>query len=116
MRSTETASNGKMAVDSNVFGEIQLILAEKRTALAAMRTGIAVFALPLSVLSALIATSKYYDFSHVLHFLLPLLVLNACLIVLGSYLIIHSISRIHHYDGLIKVLKKEHRALAQFIS
>lgn len=110
------APDSKMAVDSSVFGEIQLILAEKRTALAAMRTGIAVFALPLSVLSALIATSQYYNIWHVLHFLLPLLVLNAGLIVLGCYLVIHSISRIRHYDGLIKALKKEHSAIAEFVS
>ena len=45
--------------DNLIFGEIQVLLAEKRTALAALRTGIAVFALPLSVLSALIATSRY---------------------------------------------------------
>ena len=30
-----------------IFGEIQVLLAEKRTALASLRTGIAVFALPL---------------------------------------------------------------------
>ena len=47
-----------------LINEIQLILAEKRTSLAAMRTGIAVFVLPLSVLSVLVATSKYYDFIH----------------------------------------------------
>jgi len=104
-----------MAVDSNVFGEIQLILAEKRTALSFLRTGIALFALPLSVLSALIATSKYYDVVRVLHFLLPLLLLNLGLVVLGCYLVIHSISRIRHYDQLIKQLKKENSAIAQFI-
>jgi len=58
-------------IDSAVFGEIQLLLAEKRTALSSMRTGIAVFALPLSVLSVLVATSKYYDVLRVLHFLVP---------------------------------------------
>jgi uncharacterized membrane protein YidH (DUF202 family) len=92
-----------------------LILAEKRTALSFLRTGIALFALPLSVLSALIATSKYYDVARVWHFLLPLLVLNLGLIVLGCYLVIHSISRIRHYDRLIRQLKKEHSAIAQFI-
>jgi hypothetical protein len=40
-----------------VINEVQLILAKKRTSLAAMRTGIAVFALPLSAVSVLIATS-----------------------------------------------------------
>ena len=43
------------------INKVQLILAEKRTPLAVMRTGIAVFVLPLSVLSALVATSKFYD-------------------------------------------------------
>src|SRR2546429_9048850 len=94
-------TDGLPKLDNVIFGEIQLILAEKRTALASMRTGIAVFALPLSVLSALIATSKYYDIWHVLHFLLPLLVLNVALIVLGCYLVLHSISRLRHYDRLI---------------
>src|SRR5436190_20338458 len=50
-------TNGLPKLDNVIFGEIQLLLAEKRTALASLRTGIAVFALPLSVLSALIATS-----------------------------------------------------------
>src|SRR2546426_11198932 len=88
-----------------VMNEVQLILAEKRTALSAMRTGIAIFALPLSVLSVLVATSKYYQPVNVLQFLLPLLALCAGLVALGCYLIIHSILRIRHYDHLIKELK-----------
>jgi hypothetical protein len=75
----------KEGIDSAVFSEIQLILAEKRTALSSLRTGIAIFALPLSVLSVLVATSKYYEVVKVLHFLLPLLVLNAALVALGAY-------------------------------
>src|SRR5215467_8055762 len=106
---------GLPTANNVIFGEIQVLLAEKRTALASLRTGIAVFALPLSVLSALIATSKYYDITRVLHFLLPLLVLNLGLVVLGGYLVIHSMSRMRHYDRLIRQLKKEHSAIAQFI-
>src|SRR5437667_7907352 len=102
-------------IDSVIFGEIQLILAEKRTALSSLRTGIAIFALPLSVLSVLVATSKYYDPARVLHFLLPLLALNAALVVLGCYLIVHSILRIRHYERLIKELKREHSAIAPFL-
>jgi hypothetical protein len=37
-----------------------VLLAEKRPALASLRTGIAVFALPLSVLSVLIATVGFH--------------------------------------------------------
>ena len=42
------------------IGRIQLLLAEKRTALSAVRTGIAVFTLPLSVTTVLVTTSRYY--------------------------------------------------------
>ena len=56
---------------SNAINDIQLLFTEKRTSLALMRTGIAVLALPLSVLSLLIATSKYYEAVDVLTFLIP---------------------------------------------
>ena len=105
----------KEGIDNIIFGEIQLLLAEKRTSLSSMRAGIAVFALPLSVLSFLVATSKYYQPVRVLEFLVPLLALNAALVGLGSYLIVHSILRIRHYDKLIKQLKRQHSAIAEFV-
>ena len=101
--------------DAVIINEIQLILAEKRTALAAMRTGITVFVLPLSVLSVLIATSRYYDVVHVKSLLVPLLILNAALVVLGSYLIIRAIIRIHRYDSLVNKIKLKHSSIAEFI-
>lgn len=102
-------------IDSVVFGEIQLVLAEKRTALSGLRTGIAIFALPLSVLSVLVATSQYYEALRVLHFLVPLLALSLGLIGLGSYLIIHGVLRIRRFDQQIKRLKQQHSALAEFL-
>jgi len=78
-------------IDSIVINEVQLVLAEKRTSLAVMRTGIAVLVLPLSVMSVLIATSKYYDILHVLHLLIPLAAISLVLIFFGAYLIISSI-------------------------
>ncbi len=58
-------------LDNLILGEIQVLLSEKRTALASLRTGIAVFALPLSVLSVLIATSRYYNMGAVMPLLVP---------------------------------------------
>ena len=101
--------------DTVVLGEIQVVLSEKRTALSSLRTGIAVFALPLSVLSILIATSHYYSFDKVMPLLVPLLVLNLALVVLGAWLIGHSIRRIHHYDRVIRTLTKKYRSLAEFV-
>lgn len=106
----------KSSEDSSMaINEVQLVLAEKRTALSALRTGISVFVLPLSVLSLLVATSRYYEIPQVLHFLLPLLILCALLVFLGSYLIVRSIVRIHRYDRLIRKIKQKHSAIAEFI-
>jgi hypothetical protein len=106
---------GTAELDAVILGEAQLILSEKRTAMSALRTGIAVFALPLSVLSVLIATSRLYDVLNVLHLLVPLAILNLALIVLAAYLILHSIQRIRHYDRLINDLKRKHSRLAELV-
>ena len=102
-------------LDNLILGEIQVLLAEKRTALSSLRTGIAVFALPLSVLSVLIATSRYYNFGKVMPLLVPLLILNLGLVVLGSWLIHHSIRRIHRYEHHIRELTQKYRSIAEFI-
>jgi len=98
-----------------IINEVQLLLAEKRTSLSTMRTGIAVFVLPLSVLSVLIATSKYYDVLQVMHLIIPLLVICGILILLGSYLIIRAMIRMRHHDSLILQLKRKHRWIAEYV-
>jgi uncharacterized membrane protein YidH (DUF202 family) len=98
-----------------VMDEIQLILAEKRTLLFVMRTGIAILALPLSVMSVLVATSRLYDALSVLHFLIPLGILNLALVGLSVYLIIRSIIRIHFYDKLLYKIKLKKSELADLI-
>ena len=108
-------SANKCKTESIAINEVQMILAEKRTSLAVMRTGIAVLALPLSVMSLLIATSKYYDVMNVIHFLVPLGILNFALIFFGTYLIIRSIIRMRHYDRHIKDIKQKHSIIGKFI-
>ena len=108
-------TDGLPTPDNMIFGEIQVLLAEKRTALASLRTGIAVFVLPLSVLSALIATSRYYSFEKVMPLLLPLLLLNLGLVVLGTWLVFRSIHRIHHYERRIRELSQKYRSIGDFI-
>lgn len=98
-----------------VFNEVQLLLAEKRTALATLRTGIAVFALPMSVLGLLITTSKYYEVSEVMAFLAPLLILCALLTALGGYLVVRSLLRLRHYDRIIACLKQSYPVLKHLL-
>lgn len=93
--------------ESRIINEIQLILAEKRTSLATMRTGIAVFVLPLSVLSILVATSGHYDFNRMLPLLIPIFVLCGGLVVLGVYLVHRAVLKIRKFDRMVTNLKQQ---------
>ena len=67
------------------------------------------------MLSALIATSRYYSMEKVMPLLLPLMLLNLGLVVLGCWLVFRSIRRIHQYEARIKELSEKYRSIAQFI-
>jgi len=95
--------------------EMELLLSEKRTALSLLRTGIAVFALPLSVLSLLVATSHSYQYHEAAPVLLPLLALSAALILLGCYLVARAVLAVHRCDHHVADLKNRSRELAALI-
>jgi uncharacterized membrane protein YidH (DUF202 family) len=109
------ADNKFKPSDATIVNEIQVLLAEKRTMLSFMRTGIAVFALPLSVLSILIATSKYYTVVQVMPLLIPVLIICIGLILLGSYLVIRSIRKLRHYDRHINAIKRKYNWVADLL-
>jgi uncharacterized membrane protein YidH (DUF202 family) len=110
----QTGSDQKEGIGV-IINEVQLLLAEKRTSLAAMRTGIAILALPLSVLSLLIATSKYYDIAEVIWLLAPVLALCLFLALVGTYVIVRALIRIHRYDRLISSIKQQYSQIARFL-
>jgi len=82
------------------------LLAEKRTSLAVLRTAIALFTLPLSVLTILTATSRYYNPLESLHLFLPLLFICFMLIIIGIYLIFRSFRKIKKIDFKIEKIKR----------
>lgn len=98
-----------------LLDEIQVILAEKRTSLSIMRTGIAVITLPLSVLTILVVTSKYYRIFEILTLFIPLVVLCVGLTVWGVYLIVKASKSIRHYDAMIRKLKLEDSRLKEIV-
>jgi len=65
------------------INKVQLLLSEKRTALSVMCTGIAVLALPLSIFSALIATSRWYNVMEVWPLLMLVVGINLGLAIFG---------------------------------
>lgn len=97
------------------INQVQLLLSEKRTALSVMRTGIAVLALPLSIFSALIATSKWYNMVEVWPLLMLVVGINLGLAVFGVYLIARSMQRMRQYDRLIADIKHSHDSLRRLI-
>ncbi|MEW6667708.1 MAG: DUF202 domain-containing protein [Thermodesulfobacteriota bacterium] len=101
--------------DGTIIGEIQLVLAEKRTSLAILRTGIAVLVVPLSVMSFLVVTSKSYVISHVWHILAVLILLCLGMVALACYLIVRSIRKLRKEDRLIQDIKRKHSRIAEFI-
>lgn len=92
---------------SYIYNSVNLLLAEKRTSLAVLRTAIAIFTLPLSVFTVLIATSRYYEISTSLHFIIPLLIICIVLISLGVYLIFRSFRRLKDIDYKIQEIKSK---------
>jgi Na+/melibiose symporter-like transporter len=105
----------KIVSDAFIINEVQLILAEKRTSLSSVRTGIAVSALPLTVLSFLLVTSKYYEIQHAISLFVTVIVISSALAILGTYLIVRAMIKIHHYDQMIKKLKLKHSVLSDLV-
>ena len=97
------------------INQVQLLLSEKRTSLAVMRTGIAILALPLSVFSVLIATSDWYNHAEVWPLLALVTLINLLLIAFAVYLIVRSLRRMRRYDQLITGIKQEHESLKKLI-
>jgi len=86
------------------YSQAQLLLAEKRTSLAVLRTGIMIFALPMTILTALIALSDSYDVRATLWLWLPIVIVSSGLFALAVYLIIKAVINISRVDRIIKKL------------
>ena len=109
----------KKWIDDNFAAEVekvQLLLSEKRTALSLLRTGIAIFALPLSVVSVLIATSHFYVTSKVLPLLIPVLTISAILGILGTVMVFLAIIKYRALDRKIMQVKAAHQELKELIT
>ncbi len=100
---------------SLVIAKVELLLSEKMAMLSTLRTGIAVFTLPFSVLTILIATSSFYEIQEVGWLLAMVYTLCAALASVGSYLVFRSIKRIHILDHKIEQIKKHHKFMDQLM-
>jgi hypothetical protein len=98
--------------DNLLVDELLVILQEKRTALAMIRIGIAILMVQMTILSFLIATSKFYVWLEVLHLLALFILLNILLLGLAGYFIFGSVILIHQLDRQLLRYKKSHSRIA----
>ena len=100
---------------NQIYNAVTLLLAEKRTSLSVLRTAIALFTVPTSVFTILIATSRYYEIGANLHVAIPLFLLCFFLIFFGIYLVIRSLRRLHDIDRKIQEIKEKEECIREII-
>ncbi|MCB2192883.1 MAG: hypothetical protein KQI62_15030 [Deltaproteobacteria bacterium] len=98
------SEDGIQEPESLVINEAQFLLADKRTQLATVRTGLALLAVPMSIVSVLVVTSRHYHFWDNFWYLLPLLFLCVCLLVLGFHLVLRGAVRLHRIEKALRHL------------
>lgn len=99
----------------HIINEMQLILSEKRTSLSVLRTGITVLLFPMSVLTVLLATSRYYDITRQLKFAIPLAIMCLGAFALGLYLILKASRQIRKCDHAASMLLKHSEYLRDLL-
>lgn len=92
--------------DTLIVDAIQSFLQEKRTALKAIRTGIAVILAQISAVGFLAAAFRNHAFIQTMHWMDVLVVLAAILLGTTVYLVVYPIIRIHHLNRKISEFKQ----------
>ncbi len=106
---------GSKAPESVLMNRIQVELAQKRTSLSVLRTGVVLLTLPMSIVAFLAATSKFYDPMNNLLFLIPLFILNTVLVTMGFTLIFRAWKRIKFQDNVIQGIKSQAKDQGYFV-
>ncbi len=101
--------------ESTLMNRMQVILAEKRTSLSVLRTGLGLVTLPMTIVAFLITTSSLWDFTSNLIYLIPLFTINTLLAALGLILILRAWKRIRNFDLAIEIIKLHSKTLGHFV-
>ena len=101
--------------DNLIIDELLVLLQEKRTALAMIRTGIAILISQITIIGILIATSKLYAWIEVLHLMFFFILLNFIALGIACYFIFGSLKELQKLDRQVLIYKKNHSTLASFL-
>jgi len=97
--------------DALIVEEIQSFLQEKRTALKAIRMGIAVILAQISVVGFLVTAFRHHAFIQAMHWMDILVVLGVILLGTAIYLFAYPLIRIHRLNRKILEFKRRHSSM-----
>ena len=98
-----------------LLAEIQVLLAEKRTYFALLRTSIAIATVPFSAIVFLVATAEYHNIFNYPWISSVIVVLLLLVSANGLKLNFQSRSKINQIEKLIKTIEKENKRIAEII-
>jgi undecaprenyl pyrophosphate phosphatase UppP len=98
-----------------LLAEVQVLLAEKRTYYAMLRSAIAIATLPLTVIAFLIATVKYHQLFDNLWLSTVVIIVLSALTVVGISFIARANRRIRHINQMIEKIKSSNKRLAEIV-
>ena len=98
-----------------LLNEIQLLLAEKRTYYALLRTGMGIFTLPLTMVAVLAGTSEYHSVfsSFGLGFLIITVLIAISLV--GLSLFYQAERKIKRLNRMIRLIERENKRIAEIL-
>lgn len=110
------AEKRRLAIDQRLLmTEVQLLLADKRTAFALLRTGVTVSLVPLSLWTFLIGTSKLWNPFDVMWILVPFALVTSLLFALGIYLVSHALAHVRHTEAVLTGLRSSDTMLEELM-
>jgi len=98
-----------------LLNEVQVLLAEKRTYLASLRTGITAFTVPLSVVVFIIATVEYHNILRDIR--LSALIIGGLMLLamIGLYVAYRSERKIRQIHRLIDDIRSHNQHVAEIV-
>lgn len=105
--------NYREAEDALIVEEIQSFLQEKRTALKAIRMGIAVILAQISAVGFLVTAFRNHALIQSMHWMDILVVLGVILLGTTTYLVVYPLIRIHRLNRKILKFKQKHSQMVK---
>jgi len=98
-----------------LLSEVQLLLSEKRTYFSLLRTSIAVFGAPLSVILFLVATSNYHRLFD--NNFITIMVIGGLIIIslIGLWLFYYAERKVSYINKLIKKIEAQDKRVADIV-